>query len=366
MVNSKGFATFLSDDLPGFDSLNGSGFFDDNDYDDWDQISGKSSSDEEVEGDSFNRGRVSDADDDDDDVGLEVFRVIRDHRNDTKKDDVNFFETHNVDDDDDCMAADFSDTFNAFSITSSTFSNDALKVLRNSDCRRRKSEASTKSRRSEGDLDQGRPRRVRSDGTKMIVRDDAKSSMESRPTTSRRNHRGSMKDTSLKDGSSSSLYRHRRSSTDRPNQRKSSRNSLGLQLEKLSENRRPVPISNASVGGESERRRMKGRQSSARDTTCDDVSVGAGSVQTSASNIGCRRGDRRRRATENRDLLARSLQHYDKKSITPFHQSTRRMDKSSLISNSGSSTRLDPVWKQRRRRNDEATAAAAIRPAIAA
>ena len=97
----------------------------------------------------------------------------------------------------------------------------------------------------------------------------------------------------------------------------------------------------------------------------DDASVGGGSVQTSASGVG-RRGDRRRRATQNHELLARSLQHYDED--TPYQRSSSRCLEKPLASaayvNDGSSK--DAVWKQRRRRNDANTAAMTIIPAITA
>lgn len=351
-MSDDGFATFISDDLPGFDSLSGSGFFDQ--AGDWEQ-----SSDEE---DGSQSSDLAEGDD--------GFGAVRTPASTTmissskKQNDANvfFFESEDDGEDDDDHTFDaFGSKHKSSALTAAAAAatpiSSSSKGSRQPGRHRRPAEAP------------GAPRTRRSptsaDGKKRIrrVRSDAAAGADDKSVGSRqsvRRHRRSegsntMKEESMKDGSSMSNSRPRRtagSGSRRSDNLKKKGLDLGSRLDKLTEHKAKAkaPMSAASVGGGESRRRL-GRRESTREM--DDTSVGAGSVQSSASNMG-RRGDRRRRATQSHDLLARNLQHYGD---TPY-QRTATMDDSLLGRTNDSNA--DAVWKQRRRRNENTNAMPAI------
>ena len=354
--NDDGFATFISDNLPGFESLSGSGFFDH--AGEWDQ-------------DSDDDASHSQGEEDEDDGFGEVIRSTSSpspsqQQQRPKGSDVYFFESEDDGEDFDGFDG-FGEAAPAAPSSSRPKpgrrrrSSDA--PMSSSSSQQQQRRAHSKNRREQrrksppsGGDGTKRIRRIRSD----VSGEDVKSIGSRQSSTVRRQRRES----SMRDSSTNSRTR-------RPSSRCSTGLDLGSKLDKLSSSssaQNQKSMTSASVGGDSRRRRLGDRRGSTRDMSpkggMDDASLGGGSVQTSASGIG-RRGDRRRRATQNHDLLARSLQHYD--GDTPYQRSSSRcLEEPPMSATSVSGSSKDAVWKQRRRRNDANTAAMAMIPAITA
>jgi hypothetical protein len=315
-MSQDGFATFISEDLPGFNSLSGSGFFDRVGH--WNGSS--------LNEDCFEVQRSSNHSSEDAQVqqGQDFF-VFESECEDEEEDDEEEMADESI--------------LSHFVVATTKQDASAAATPRTS--RRRATVAGDRQKRP-------------SDGTKKIRRHrsndggDVKS-VSSRKSQAQRKHSNDGPVDPRSDA-------RRRASTQARRSHNLQKKSLDLEakLGRLGQAPTAVPETPST-----ERRRMR-RQSRSDPNprlldTADDTasavsrqSTASRQSVTSSAGVGVgRRGDRRRRATQSHDLLARNLQLLAADASQPLKQST--MDDSSCREN------REEAWMARRRRAEQLT-----------